>query len=150
MLLAESIRARGRTTAMVPRAARSVAQGRTLGDVFDRFVRWTLVTRHQRAAKLLSYPIYFFPLLVLAVGVLYTDAPRAHLSLLIGVASRVLLAVAGALRGSAPERAWRSVVLAPVADALLACAWVRALCTTRIQWRGVAMRFGEGGRLERA
>ncbi len=149
MALASSLRARGRATRMVTSVARSRAWGRTVREVFDRFVRWTLVTKSQRPGKLVSYPLFFFPLpiVVLAAWLL----PLAHArALVIGACcTRLALVLLGVARARAWSRLLPMVLAAPAADLLLAAAWLRALTLGTVHWRGTPMRLVRGGRLER-
>lgn len=150
MELAAAIRERGRETRMLPSVARSSARGRGVGEVFDRFVRWTLVTKSQRPAKLLSYPLFFFPVPLVAMGAVCTEMPEAVYFAALAVAARASLAILGAVRAGAMSRLPRVLLLAPLADLLLLAAWLRALTLRTVSWRGTRMRFGERGRLERA
>ncbi|MCA9656297.1 MAG: glycosyltransferase, partial [Myxococcales bacterium] len=57
MELARRLAERGWTTHMSPRVVGSLASGRSVGSVLDRYVRWLMVIRAQRPALLLSYPL---------------------------------------------------------------------------------------------
>jgi ceramide glucosyltransferase len=150
MELAAAIRERGRETRMLPSVARSSVRGRGVGEVFDRFVRWTLVTKSQRPAKLVSYPLFFFPAPLVAMCVWCTEMPEAVYFAELAVAARASLAILGALRAGALPRLPRVLLLAPLADLVLLAAWLRALTLRTVSWRGTRMRFAEHGRLERA
>jgi ceramide glucosyltransferase len=150
MELAAAIREHGCETRMLPTVARSSARGRRVREVFDRFVRWTLVTKTQRPAKLASYPLFFFPVPLVAMGVACTECPEALYFLAVALAARTSLAILGAWRGGDLTRLPRVLALAPLADLLLLAAWLRALTLRTVSWRGTRMRFGERGRLERA
>lgn len=150
MELAAAIRERGRATRMLPSVARSSVRGRSVGEVFDRFVRWTLVTKSQRPAKLVSYPLFFFPLPLVAMGAVCTEMPEAVYFAALALAARASLAILGATRAGATPRLPRVLLLAPLADLLLFAAWLRALTLRTVSWRGTRMRFAEHGRLERA
>lgn len=150
MELAAAIREHGCETRMLPSVARSTAEGRSVVEVFDRFVRWTLVTKSQRPAKLLSYPLFFFPVPLVAMGAVCTNWPEARYALAVALVARASLVVLGALRAGAPSRIPRTLLFALPADLLLFAAWLRALTLTGVTWRGTRMRFGARGRLERA
>jgi len=149
MRLAELLREQRYATVMVPGVARSTARRRSVRDVFDRFVRWTLVIKHQRPEQLASYPLFFFPLPLIALGVVCIDAPWAREILIAVLLSRVTLALLGALRGARPKRPFKALLWAPLADLALLLAWLRALPMDTITWRGNRMRFDADGRLVR-
>ena len=148
--LAAVLKRRGWLTRMVPRAARSAARGRSMREVFNRFARWTLVTKHQRTRQIPSYPFFFFPLPLALVLAGCTHAPETRILLAIVAVTRAIVAALGAVRGGRPSRMVRMMLLAPVADALLAAAWGTALVTRRFTWRGNVLRFRSDGSLERA
>ena len=148
--LAAVLKRRGWLTRTVPRAARSAARGRSLREVFNRFARWTLVTKHQRTRLIPSYPFIFFPLPLALVLAGCTDVPENGILLAIVAVTRMIVAALGAVRGGRPSRMVRMMLLAPVADALLAAAWGTALVTRRFTWRGNVLRFRSDGSLERA
>lgn len=149
MALAASVRARGRRTAMVSRVARSSAHGRSVREVFDRFVRWTLVTKSQRPGKLVSYPLFFFPLPIVAFAALMGPSDHAMLRAGVALGTRIALVTLGVARAGAWQRFAAMVLLAPAADLLLAAAWLRALAMRTVSWRGTRMRLMRGGRLVR-
>lgn len=149
MRLAELLREKRYATVMVPGAARSTARRRSVRDVFDRFVRWTLVIKHQRPEQLASYPLFFFPVPLIAIGAWCIHAPWAREILIAVLISRLTLALLGALRGARPQRPFKALLWAPVADLALLLAWLRALPMDRIAWRGNRMRFDADGRLVR-
>ena len=119
-------------------------------EVFNRFARWTLVTKHQRTRQIPSYPFFFFPLPLALVLAGCTHAPETRILLAIVAVTRAIVAALGAVRGGRPARMVRMMLLAPVADALLAAAWGTALVTRRFTWRGNVLRFRSDGSLERA
>jgi ceramide glucosyltransferase len=150
MELAAAIREHGCETRMLTTVARSTARGRGVREVFDRFVRWTLVTKSQRPAKLFSYPLFFFPVPLVAMGVGCMECPEAFYFLALALVARASLVVLGTWRAGTLARVPRVLALAPLADLLLLAAWLRALTLRTVTWRGTRMRFGERGRLERA
>jgi ceramide glucosyltransferase len=150
MELAAAIREHGCETRMLATVARSSVRGRRVREVFDRFVRWTLVTKSQRPAKLATYPLFFFPVPLVAIGAGCTEWPEARFALAVALLARASLVLVGALRANTPSRIPRVLLLALPADLLLLAAWVRALASSGVVWRGTRMRFGPRGRLERA
>lgn len=149
MALAAAVRARGRTTRMVAGVARSVARGREVREVFERFVRWTLVTKSQRPGKLLSYPLFFFPLPIVLAAAAVLPLHHENAIVLTALVSRLALVVLGVARAGAWSRLVPMVFAAPAADVLLAAAWGRALGLRTVTWRGSTMRIARAGRLER-
>jgi ceramide glucosyltransferase len=147
MALAASVRARGRRTRMVTNVARSCARGRSVRDVFDRFVRWTLVTKSQRPGKLVTYPLFFFPLPLVVVAAALLTLPHAGILVTVAACTRAALALLGVARARAWRRLPSVLVAAPTADFVLAAAWLRALTLRTVDWRGTPMRLARGGRL---
>lgn len=140
-------------------ASRGVAvarvSGRSASAVADRYGRWLTVIRAQRPALLASYPALFFatPLLTLAATAAVLSGLAGYGSL--GAAALVLLLRAAvgwaAARASGRSRALPSLIAdAALADSLLAWAFVRALGTRAVRWRGRTLRIDAGGELREA
>jgi ceramide glucosyltransferase len=120
--------------------------------VVARYGRWLSVIRAQRPALLASYPALFFatPLLALAATVAVLTGRAGAPSL--GAEALVLL-LRGAVGWAAARASGRARGIAPVltdavlADALLGWAFVRALRTRSVSWRGRVLRIAPGGEL---
>ncbi len=140
MELARRLRAAGMRTVALPGAAVSRARGRAWGDVVTRYARWVTVIRAQRPALLASYPGLFFATPLLVAGGAMAGAP-AVVALALG--ARVVAAVA-ARRASGTDvtRAAADVVLG---DELLACAFVKAMASREVRWRGRVLAVDAGG-----
>ncbi len=116
----------------------------------DRYARWLTVIRAQRPHLLVSYPLLFCaaPLLVLAATLLLPFAPAlAVTTLALTLVTRLFIAtVARALAGArfSPIATLRDAALS---DALLAHAFVRALSTRTITWRGRPLTLDQRGAL---
>jgi ceramide glucosyltransferase len=153
MELGRRLRALGCTIEAAPIVAHSFASGRTWAQVESRFGRWITVIRAQRPALLVSYPGVFFPMapIVILAVVGGTAAPIcAAIAAAFAISTR--LAVAGVAtratgRSLAIPRLIADVLLA---DALLACAFVRAMRSRRVVWRDVALAVDPGGVLHLA
>ncbi len=142
MELARRLRAAGLRTQAAPFVAVSRVQGRSWGAVVARYARWITVIRAQRPALLLSYPGLFFATPLLVVGGLAAGAP-AVAALALG--ARLVVAVAARrASGSVMTRALADVVLA---DALLMSAFVKAMATREVRWRGRVLAVDAGGTL---
>lgn len=121
-----------------------------LREVIERFARWMLVVRGQRPALLITYPVLFFatPLVLglLALGAL-ARPDLAVIALVLVIAARGIIGLAAAY--------WSRRSLAPIAlltdaalaDLVLALAWIRALQSRDVAWRGHRLRVERGGRL---
>lgn len=150
MELARRLRAAGHAVEAAPIVARSLSSGRTWAQVEDRIGRWLKVIRAQRPTLLASYPLLFFatvPILALAAA-----AAPASPALALGVAAAAIalrLAVALTAASASGRRSppHRLVVDALLADALLACAFARALRSRRVVWRDVPLTIDRGGLL---
>ncbi|HEU4409251.1 MAG TPA: glycosyltransferase [Polyangiaceae bacterium] len=149
MELARRLRSRGLGVRACRAPASSLARGRGLGAVVERYARWVQVIRVQRRALLPSYPLLFFAtplavLLALAAAAVRPGVAFAALGLALG--ARVA-AAAGARRlvgrGGGALGLALDVVLA---DALLAAAFARALARRSVVWRGRELCPGPGGR----
>lgn len=152
MELARRLRSRGWRVESVPVAVVARAQGRAWDAVVARYGRWLAVIRAQRPALMLSYPSLFFATpLVLALalwgGSLSHGDARAIFLLAAAMIAVTRLAVAlGARRASG-----HSVTLAQalkdvfLADALMACAFARALRTREVVWRGRRLTIDRAG-----
>ena len=148
MELARRLRASGRRTVMVRGlVARSMASGRALADVHQRYTRWVVVIRLQRPALLLSYPLLLAPaplMLVLLAIALGTGDGSLRTVALAGLLTRLVVAcVARAAAGLsfAPLTATAQAVLA---DLVLLAAFAAALVAPRIRWRGRTIRLASG------
>lgn len=141
MELARRLRARGGRIAVVPRVARSLAQGRSRAAVVDRYARWLGVIRAQRPALLLTYPLLLAPApLLLALGL------RWPWLALLAVVYRLAVAAAARWR-SGFARTTSLVADAVRADALLWHAFLRAATSSTVTWRGTRLRLLRGGEI---
>lgn len=117
--------------------------------VTSRFGRWLSVVRAQRPALLLSYPLLFFPTLPLLLLSLLASALWLGLAIAgLAITARVLVAIA-ALSASRRRVALRDLAFAPLADVVLLVAWLRALASRRVEWRGQQLRLSRRGELQR-
>jgi ceramide glucosyltransferase len=152
MELARRWRAQGARVVASRGVAVARVSGRSPGAVVARYGRWLSVIRAQRPALLASYPALFFatPLLALAATVAVLAGRAGAPSL--GAEALVLL-LRGAVGWAAARASGRARGIAPVltdavlADALLGWAFVRALRTRSVSWRGRALRIAPGGEL---
>jgi len=142
MELARRLRAAGYRTRPVAFVAVSRARGRSWGAVVARYARWITVIRAQRPALLLSYPALFFATPLLVGGGLAVGAP-----VVVAVALGARLVVAAAARRASGGAVTRALVDVVLADALLVCAFVKALATREVRWRGRVLVVDAGGTL---
>ena len=151
MDLARRITQRGGRLTVQSEPVRSLAKGRSLREVWARYRRWITVIRAQRPHLLPSYPLLFActPILLVLSGVL---AIGGDASSAIGTASAALLArasVASVARAASRRPtsfgslAWLPW-LALAADLLLLVAFVGALASRRVVWRGTPLIVRNG------
>jgi ceramide glucosyltransferase len=141
MELARRFRQHGYRVEACGWVTRSLASGRSMGDVVRRLSRWVWVIRAQRPALLWGYPFMLaaFPLQLLFAMGIATCSPRTGgwlLALTVGL--RLMLSVvahrmSGRTRVESRTR-WMAAAL--VADVVLLVAWAHALLSRTIEWRG--------------
>jgi hypothetical protein len=149
MELARRLRSRrlGVRASRVPAA--SLARGRSLAAVVDRYARWVQVIRAQRRPLLASYPLFFLAAPLAALAAFAAGPGRsAPAAVALGLAAGVRLATAWAARRFAgrPRGALAAAADALNADALLAAAFVAALARRTVVWRGRELFLAGGGR----
>jgi ceramide glucosyltransferase len=150
MELARRLRACGHDVVAVPAFAASRASGRRLGDVVARYARWIAVVRAQRTPLLAAYPLLIAsaPLFVLSAFLLWASGrPLALVACAAVLAVRLAIAVVARRRTRRPLGGRALPLDAFAADVLLLVAWVRALVSRRVVWRGVELRIARDGRL---
>jgi ceramide glucosyltransferase len=133
---------RGEKVVVAGATARSLAAGRSLGAVVARYARWVAVVRGQRPLLLPSYPLLFASAPIVAALALGAGAPAiagAALGLRVALA-RAAQAACGR-RGSLPS----ALAEALLADTLLLAAFVRAVGSREVEWRGERLRVLRGG-----
>lgn len=154
--MARRLHEAGHKTIVVPAVARSVAAGRTLKQIMERFGRWLMVVRAQRPARLLAYPLMFGALWpVLIIGLSAAVLGRGYAAI-IGL-SAVGLMIVNRLIAAVAARAYLQLRLRPMTvlvDAVLSdlvswVALVRALRNRQVSWRGRNLRITSGGLLEK-
>ncbi len=154
MELARRLRARGMRSGALSQTVTSRARGRPWRGAVDRYARWIMVIRAQRPALMASYPALFFATwpMVFSSLALALAAPAARTLALstAAVALAARLAVALAARRASGHAMGRALADTVLADALLACAFVSALATREVRWRGRALRIDRGGLLRDA
>jgi ceramide glucosyltransferase len=129
---------------------RSLASGRTVADVIDRYARWLWVVRAQRPLRLLAYPLWLAaaPLLVLAgLGMLGVDAAMGAAILGTTLATRGAVAVMATRAGGLPLRGGLGIDVW-LADLAVLWALVRVVGSREVRWADRTLRLGEDGRLE--
>ncbi|HEU4536806.1 MAG TPA: glycosyltransferase, partial [Polyangiaceae bacterium] len=149
MELARRLRSQGLGVRACRARAPSLARGRRLGAVVERYARWVAVIRAQRPALLLSYPALFFatPLVALAALAGAAERPRAAaIALALALAARAAVAAAARRAGGRRGGVFALALDTLLGDALLAAAFGRALARREVVWRGRALYPAAGGR----
>lgn len=147
MELARRLRAAGDEIVAVNAFARSLASGRGAREVVERYARWIAVVRAQRAALLPAYPLLLASapsFIALAIVLAAAGRPLALAACAIVLAVRLAVAVAARVRTRRPLRPATLLLAALAADALLLVAFVRAIASARVVWRGVELRVSRG------
>jgi len=151
MEIARRLRTGGRGVVVAPIVARSVASGRSLATVLERYRRWLLVIRAQRTALLPSYPLLLAaaPLAcVLAAMALATHDLLLGAAAAVVIATRVVVACAARRHAGLPLAPFVAAGQAMLADGTLLVALGAALASRRVGWRGAPLVIGRHGRLE--
>jgi ceramide glucosyltransferase len=142
MELSRRLHAHGWRTVALPTVAVSRARGRSWDDVVARYARWIMVIRAQRPTLLWSYPLLFFATPWLVAGGLLTKKPAVAA---VAIIARLLVAVAARRASKTPvARAWGDLFWS---DGVLLCAFVRALRTRVVTWRGRKLTVAADGTL---
>lgn len=143
--LARRVRARGLQLRRCT-TVRSLARGRGLGAVLERYTRWIAVVRAQRPARMVSYPLLLAATPLLLLGALLGAPPLAAA----GFASGALALRAAVTRLAARRSGATSpnLPLALLADLLLLAAWARATVIRELRWAEHRLRLGRDGRLQ--
>ena len=150
MELARRLHAQGHGTAPSSVVGRARPRADGCRALVARLSRWVLVIRAQRPALLPSYPLLLAagPLaIVVAVAGIAVRDPFLVAAGGVVLAMRVFLSIAVPRMAGQAVRVFRAPVRAVSADVLLLCAFVLALATRRVVWRGRELTIGEEGRL---
>ena len=153
MELARRLRLGGRSIRVAPHLAIATAEGRTLREILDRYTRWLLVIRSQRAPLLLSYPLLLAvsPVLLVLLGVALgrSDEPLAIVAAS-GLVVRFGIACFARATAGLPFAPLSAAVESVAADVVLLIALARACTTRELTWRGRKLAIGAGGALRDA
>lgn len=151
MQLARRLRSHGWAVHMNEQVVQSRASGRSIREVFARYVRWLLVIRAQRPHLLPAYPLLLAatPLVLALCLASVRSAPWvAGMALLLATAGRILVARTAARFAGRASGLRLACADAALADLLLLVAFVRALGPRRVRWRQRVLRLGRRGLLE--
>ncbi|MFO0671962.1 MAG: glycosyltransferase [Polyangiaceae bacterium] len=143
MEIGQRLAARGSEARMVTAAARSLVAARALGAVTERYRRWLVVIRAQRPALLASYPVLLASSPLAMAAAVAAREPRA---LAVAVVARMSVA-ALARRSAGRAFSLSSLALGFFADAVLLVAWIGAIASPRVRWRGITL-VARAGHLE--
>jgi ceramide glucosyltransferase len=136
--------AQGLETKLLPYVVQSVADFRSLGDLFYKRVRWATVQRHMRpwghAGLIFTWGLFWALIAVavhptIATGVAYLGcylAFRFTIAWLIGV------------WGMKQKGLWKKMPLIPLWDAMAFGIWLVSFGQKVIRWRGVNYRLQQG------
>ncbi len=147
MLLARLLTDRGYRVVAGADTADARASGRDVHAVMARYARWVAVIRAQRPALLVSYPLLFAStpgMLAFAGAAFIVGEGRAAglgLAGVVIVRAWVLVVARRLSRRSIDGSgdALMSLLFAFLADFVLLAAFVRAMISRRVTWRGVAL-----------
>lgn len=138
------IEAAGLEVHAVPRPVTSLAIGRSLAQIVERYTRWIWVVRAQRPLRMLGYPLLIAaaPLLLLGAAALAIVAPMAGAGVALStLVARAAITLAAGSRGV-------GIADALLADLVLLVAFVRACTRRTVRWADHTLRLGGDGRLQ--
>lgn len=144
MELSRRLRAAGLRVGPAAVRCRSRVAGRSARTVRERFSRWILVIRAQRPALLLSYPLLLAASPLQVVLGLVLGEPAL---VVFAGAGRLIIAALARTRSQLDRGPGALLVDAMVGDPLLLWAWLRALLSRSLSWRGQRMWVDGSGRL---
>ena len=151
MDLARRITQRGGRITVLVEPVRSLAKGRSVREVWARYRRWITVIRAQRAHLLPSYPLLFActPILLvlsalLAIGGDTSAASETAMVVLLTRVSVAAVARASSRQPTSLASLARLAWLTLAADLLLLTAFVGALASRRVVWRGTPLIVRNG------
>jgi ceramide glucosyltransferase len=134
----------GLETKLLPYVVQSVADFRSLGDLFHKRVRWATVQRHMRpwghVGLLFTWGL---PWALVAVAVRPTmGIAIAYLGgyLIFRIAMAWLIGTWGMNQ----QGVWKKMALIPLWDAMALCIWLASFRRKTIRWRGVDYFLREG------
>jgi ceramide glucosyltransferase len=133
----------------------STAGPKSLTETIGRQLRWMMVVKAQRRALLLSYPLFFAPSVFVSAcalfGVLMAPNlwPGTVAALCLLWTGRVATAAAARLFSQCRLRPMGLLVDVVLSEFVILAALVGVVGRREISWRGVQLRLGRDGRLER-
>jgi ceramide glucosyltransferase len=141
------VRELGKTVALCRQPIFNVTRSQRVPAFFARYLRWSIMQR-----KIVGTPAYLTQILLnpvpLALAALIASPERAT-AVAFAAITLVRCALHDATARSLRGRGYVArVVLAPIGDLLLACAWACAIFREEIDWRGNRLAVRAGTRLE--
>lgn len=133
----------------------STAGPKSLAETIGRQLRWMMVVKAQRRALLVSYPLFFAPSVFVSacagLGVLMAPAswPGTVAALSLLLTGRVATAAAARFLSKCHVRPMGLLVDVVLSEIVMLAALVGVVGRRDISWRGVRLRLGIDGRLER-
>ncbi len=148
--MARRLRAAGLRIEAASLLVRSPGQQPNFAASVERFARWMLVVRGQKLPLLFSYPALFFatPMVLALAGLGALARPGIGL-----LAAGLAVLGRGIVTLAARHWSGRGLALGPalvdtvLADLVLALAWLRAMTSREVAWRGHRLRVEADGRL---
>ncbi len=150
MEMSRRLRRVGDRVAHCPMSIRTTAKRTSWTETVARHTRWMMVIKAQRRPLMFAFPFLFFNALIVyllaAVGLFY-NTPSGVLCLLATLLLRLLVGYSAARMLGLSPRVHQVVAHAFVADILLLSAFVRALRTRHVEWRGKTLTVTSEGEL---
>ncbi len=137
----------GKKVALLQQPVFNVCRRQCTAAFFARYLRWSVMQRKAVGNAAYAAQILLNPVALAAAAALVSPGRTTISAFCVAAAVRACLhqSSARALRG----RGFSSfILLAPLADLLLACAWACGLFRSEITWRGNRLAVREGTRLE--
>jgi ceramide glucosyltransferase len=150
MELSRRLHERNLSVVMAPFSAQSLCAERDLSQIVGRYARWISVIRAQRPALILSYPALFCatPLILIAAVIVAFSSPLLAISAAtVAVLARLSVAFMAQTHAGRASSLRSLAADAVLADALLWAAFVRALSSRSLLWRGSTLYVDGGGLL---
>lgn len=149
LAMAERLRAAGWGIAVAPVLGRARGGRPSFSAVVTRFARWMLAAS-QRPLLLVSYPLFFFatPLVLMLAALGALARPSVALSAVgLCLIARGMVTLAARYWSRRGLRLPAAFVDAALSDLVLMLAWLRAVSSREVAWRGHTLRVGRDGRL---
>ena len=144
MLVGRLIAEQGYKVELLPYAVATVADYRSLGDLFHKRLRWMVVMRHMRPCGHLGLIFTLGLPWSIAAAALHPSAALAGAYFGAYLLLRTLMTWVIGIRGLKQPSLWKKLPLIPVWDALAFGIWLLSFARNTIRWRNVEYSIRQG------